>query len=282
MEARHWRGIASLTVVALWSCAAVAVPPPATYQSLVDDNTTLLVDLTPHASEALMSAWTVDGSLLLHRQDYFYRIGNAGGEAPLDTFGSLSSYGWFDTNFDGHTNLVYAKYSELNLADIELTISLVGGSSDSGVSDVTHQLKITNTGESTLEFHLFQYVDFDLADGGEIITDPNSGRPIKVVQSGGAWTVSEVVTPDAGHGEIALLDAPSIYDRLTDNDPSTLADAYGPVGPGDIEYALQWDLQIPAGGSFILSKDILVTPEPGTLVMGLVGLLGLRLMRRPR
>jgi hypothetical protein len=50
-----------------------------------------------------------------------------------------------------------------------------------------------------------------------------------------------------------------------------LNDVNGPVGPGDVTWALQWDLIIPAGGSLGISKDksrhINFVPEPSSLAL---------------
>ena len=49
-----------------------------------------------------------------------------------------------------------------------------------------------------------------------------------------------VVTPGATHGEAGLF--PQTRNNLNDANPTTLNDIAGPAGPGDVTWALEWDL----------------------------------------
>jgi hypothetical protein len=77
----------------------------------------------------------------------------------------------------------------------------------------------------------------------------------------------------------------------TANEFSTLAKLNNGVVPvvlndnttaaGNVTWALEWDFNIAPGGSALVSKDkyIEIVPEPGTLILIIVGILGLSWMR---
>ena len=281
MKTRTWWGVVTGILVVF-----IGLPFAATAQLIVlsDLNSDLGVHLTPGGDT--MDYWNVDGVSHLYSMEYFYRIGPAGPEISLDQIGPMVGYVAGDSNpfTDPSDDFVTVLYTSA-VADVEMKVSLQGGPVGSQHSDVTHQLKITNTGIGPLDFHLFQYLDFDIMgtfadDYVELFTDSNTGLPDESLQTDGNWTVSEVVTPDASHGQVGYFN--QLISLMEDANPTTLNDDLGPLTNGNFEYALQWDIVIPEGGTFILSKDILITPEPGTLVMGLVGLLGLGLARRRR
>jgi hypothetical protein len=63
-----------------------------------------------------------------------------------------------------------------------------------------------------------------------------------------------------------------------------LNDNAGAVGPGDVTWAFQWDFQLAAGDSFIISKDkylnVTIIPEPSTLGFVALGLAVVLLRKR--
>ncbi len=70
-----------------------------------------------------------------------------------------------------------------------------------------------------------------------------------------------------------------------DGDADNLNDVLGPLGPGDLTWAFQWDRVIGPGGSWQLSKDKSIRqfiPEPRAmagLVLG-IGVLAVYVRRR--
>ena len=60
--------------------------------------------------------------------------------------------------------------------------------------------------------------------------------------------------------------------KLQDGVATTLSDAGGPVGPGNVTWAFQWDMWLAAGDSKTIRKYKQVqTPEPATLGLLLFG-----------
>jgi hypothetical protein len=102
----------------------------------------------------------------------------------------------------------------------------------------------------------------------------------QVLQSNGTPSLDVAVSPVATEAQVSAQ--PTIYNLLTDSKGDTLNNSVGPVGPGTVEWALQWDLTIAANSTSIISEDqnmsLPVTPEPATL--SLLALGGLALLRR--
>jgi hypothetical protein len=254
--------IASLTVIGL--AGFFAQRSVAGLFTLVDENSSADFDT---GSQANAFNWVVDGRDQLFQQAFWYRIGNVA-ESSLDTL-PRSVEGTTDTNFDGDHDTLFVRYNGAGFR-IEVRYTLDGGLPGSRGSDMAEQIQISNLSATPLDFHFFQYSDFDLngTAGGDsaVFTNANAVRQFE-----GALSVSEtVITPVPSHREINF--APLIVARLNDGAPTTLSDTSptGVVfGPGDVSWAYQWDFTLPVGGSFQISKDKQITgiPEPATLAL---------------
>lgn len=245
--------------------------------TLTDDNSTAVIN---PASTGMVD-WTVDGVDHLNQQWFWYRVGDTA-EASIDTL-ALIVGGTTDTNFDGDDDTLYLRYGNDQNATqytVEVRFTLDGGSVGSGVADIAEQISITNTGEETLDFHFFQYSDFYLG-GGSVSDTVELINANAVRQSDPDWTVCEtVVTPSADEFELDFFATTLI--KLTDGAATTLGNAFGagPVGPGDVTWAFQWDRTISPGGAFQISKDKNMIPEPATLLVLALGLIPVLLKRR--
>ena len=136
-----------------------------------------------------------------------------------------------------------------------------------------------------LDFHFFQYADFDLAPADTVLfTNANT-----VQQSGGTARLTETVaTPAPSHHEGAFF--PLTLNKLNDALPTTLSDTPTigvPIGTGDMTWAYEWDVAIPSFGTFQISKDKNLSatpvPEPTAAVLLAVSaaLLTLRGKKKP-
>ena len=253
-----------------------AAPASGTLVTLQDRNATATFDT---GSQAGMSSWTIDGVNQMFQQWFWFRTGAAGGEQSLNTLtetGLLAS----DTNpFVDPNNDALAGLWTGNGFTIEVNWLLRGGNPGSFTSDVTEAITIRNTGETALDFHFFQYSDFNLGGvGGNqgITIDPN--HQIARQTGAGLELTETIVTPAANFAEADVF--ANTRDRLNDASATTLNNVLAAFG--DATWAFQWDVAIAPGGSFQISKDKLIAliPAPGAIVLGALGLALVQRLRR--
>jgi hypothetical protein len=257
---------ALLGVVVFCGAAGLAAQQShAAILTLVDDNSSATFDT---ANPANNFNWLVDGINQLNTQAFWHRIGPAGPEQSVHTL-PIGVQGTSDGNFDGNPDTLFVRYLGANYR-IETRYTLDGGTPGSGASDMSEQISIINTSANTLDFHFFQYADFDVngTAGGDavVFTNPNSVRQFEP----GFELTETVVTPVPAHREAAFFNATLV--KLNNALPDNLADApaFGVVlGPGDVTWAYQWDFLLPPNSTFQISKDKNLhanppIPEPGT------------------
>jgi hypothetical protein len=205
--------------------------------------------------------WFIDGTDLLAQQAFWFRVGNAGPQQSVHTLPIVAQVAT-DTDLSGFPDHLFVRYNGAGFR-IDTHYQLNGGSPGSGRSDMGEQIGITNLGSSPLDFHFFQYADFDLsAADSALFTNANA-----VDQTGAGVRLSEtVVTPVPSHREIQFF--PVTLNKLNDGLPTTLIDNAG-LGVGDVTWAFQWDVVIPPSGTFLISKDknLAPIPEPATLLL---------------
>jgi hypothetical protein len=223
----------------------------------------------------------------LEQQWFWYRIGSTKREKILSTMYApltIEAQATTNTDLDPGDDTLYVRYGNSSFS-IEVRLSLDGGAPGSGASNLGELITITNRSYKPLDFHFFQYTDFQVngtADFDEVyFASPNSVRQ----SEGNVHLTETVTTPASSHREAGPFVA--IRDKLNDNFPTTLTDL-PPVGvvlgPGNMTWAFQWDVVIPKGGSFQISKvkRLEKVPEPSTAVLALFALCPLALVWRRR
>ncbi|OPX21944.1 MAG: hypothetical protein B1H04_05765 [Planctomycetales bacterium 4484_123] len=273
MNTKLWLGSA---LVAL-SLLAASRPAKGDLIYLDDRNSHAQFDL---GSQSGLMQWTVDGVSHLAQQWFWYRIGSTGPEQSIDTLGT-PLYRTSDGDLDAGDERLVVRYTGGQFT-ITLDFVLTGGPVGGGASDMAEAISIHNTGTGPLEFHFFQYVDFDLngdaPDDSVAILNGNTA-----VQADGTAALAEtVVTWKPSHFEAALHG--DILGRLNDNDADDLNDVASVGRRENHTWAFQWDFTLNEGETYIISKDKNLIPEPSSLVvLGVGGLLvGLRRGRRRR
>ena len=240
--------------------------------TLIDDNSTAIID---DGSSAGVGTWTIDGTDHMFQQWFWYRIGNTA-EASIDTLAFIVG-GVTDTNLDGDDDTLYLRYANDQAASqytVEVRFILNGGPAGSGLSAIAEQMSLTHLRTSPLDLTFSRFSASTLRTSQ--LTKAKSVR-----QSGPDWTVYETGSTEAA--DALELDIFAIT-RTNRNDgvATTLGNALaaGPVGPGNVTWAFQWDRIIPVGGAFLISKDKSMVPEPATLFVMLAA--GLPMLLRHR
>jgi hypothetical protein len=265
--------ITSLSAVLL-AAAALVVPRdgmaapalPDQIVTLTDEGSSATVNLD---STAGMNNWSVNGQNQLNQQWFWYRIGNSGVAQPINTI-SRASY------TSPSANEVIATYANAQLS-LSIDYFLQGGGVGSGSADITESISAVNTSGAGLNFHFFQYSDFNLlgdgsSDNVQLFGGPGSYSYVR--QWTGSTGIGEaIVYPYANHGEAELVG--TTLAKLNGTSGLQLSDDQT-AGPGDVTWALQWDTDIAIGDMFDLTKDkslvIQVIPEPSALALILLGM----------
>jgi len=227
-------------------------------------------------TSAGMYSWKVDGGgNQLATQWFWWRVGDADPERPVSDL-TLSSYSQPSPGFVTST---YAHGG--GLFNVVITYALSGGVAGSGLAQIGETISINNTSGSALEFHFFQYTDFDLGGtpGGETVSIGGGGGGFNhavVAESGFNYTES-ITSPAAQRAEAALFDATA--QKLMDADADDLDNAPF-AGPGDVTFAFQWDAVLAASGlgdslEIVKNKSLTVPPIPEPTSVGFLGLAGL-------
>ena len=217
-------------------------------------------------------AWEVDGISQLFAQEFYFRRASDTRELRLDATNlSLDGVLSLDTNpfRDDADDALAQLFSDDNGLQIETIFTLRGGTDLSGRSDLAEQIVIRNNGNESMSLSFFQFVNFDLGgdagdDYGQIINTNTVNQ-----QDDGFFISETVVTPQPTLFQVG--DAGEMTAMLNDDSIDILdgSDSF----QGNVAWAFQWDINIAAGQSFIISKDKSIVPAPGSVaLLGLAGL----------
>jgi hypothetical protein len=231
------------------------------------------LDVNTNAAGGVIN-WNVDGVDYLKNQWFYYRVGSGGPEAPLQSINSSPSVAITSLSSFARLNLTYSNANYSVLTSLRLT----GNTAGSGQSQLNEDITVSNLSGSPLDFHFFQYSDFDLfgtSSGQSVQFFQNSANNqyYKAVQTDGTRTVTETVNSTIfpiGHFEAALFN--TTLSSLTDGASTTLNDVAS-AGVGDVTFSYQWDVTLAPGASFQLSKLIEIVPEPSSMaILALAGI----------
>lgn len=285
--------------IAMTGCAAllVAAVPNASAVGqiqLTDGASTAHVDLI---SQAGVYDWVVGGQDQLDQQWWWIQTG--GQRVSLDALG-VSAVSQPALN---RATVTYGGPG--GLYSVQVSYELTGTSGGSGEALLKESVVIANASGSPLNLSLFLYSDFNLggtADDRVSLGGMNDSSP--PFSSTVGWFEAQQFDALVNHGAIfnfrprlgELGLGSAILDKLNNTTLALASNAgsvlpptigasglsqFGPVGPGDAAYAVQWDFTIAANDSAIVGVDkrVSVVPEPTAAALGLLGLAGL-LVRR--
>lgn len=279
MRRSIFTGIVAVSVVTALGLVLAATPA----RAVVISSGTTSVDIVG----TNVASWTIGGTQQVGAGiQYFYRIGDAGPELPLNSLTAVD-YG------PGGNPLVGTDDYLIELVDnaIDPTFLVIVRYGTLGGGGLTSILPVeisVTALQGAMDFHLFEYSDLDLAGtmGDDLVTIVGDNS---VTQSDGLVTFegnSVVNAPDSSMAhDVALF--PVLLNALTDGLPTNLAGA-SVLGPGDLEFAFQWTLALDASDSLTesgivnINKQITlrepvtsVIPEPATTALSIMGLMAL-------
>jgi hypothetical protein len=239
---------------------------------LTDNNSIAAID--PYSQRG-MYHWAVDGQNQLQQQWFWYGIGN-GATHSLDTISATPT-----VVMTGNRELT-TTYVSPGAFSVSVDYALSGGASTAGtaaVADIGETIRIINLSPSALSYHFYEYSYFNLLGAGDDIVQLGQnarGQYNSAYQYNLGASLSEtVVTPGADRGEVAPVGL--TLAKLNSGGPVTLGAPFGggPVGPGAVTWALEWDFNILPGASALISKDkyldVIVVPEPSMLALLALG-----------
>lgn len=268
-----------LALAGVMTCAGVA---DAALVTLSDRNATATfnVDSTIGFPNGMIN-WTINGQDQLVQQWFWIRTGNAGGEVPINVLQLNPTVSVSNTNFNAGNDRLVVTYVGNGL-EVRVDYSLSGGRTGGG-ANVGETISIKNLSGVSQTYSFFQYSDFNLnnnpAADQVVITANNTAD-----QTNGMGSVTEsVLTPQPTRFEADAIDGVNdLLARLNDGAPTTLNN--NPIAVGNGTWAFQWDFNLPAGGTFAISKvkTITVIPEPAAGLLLLAGGVGLMLRRGRR
>ena len=295
-DSRHWQRRSAALIAAVAIGALVCLAPPAAFAGPVYT----LQDLNSKAEFFQddqqsgkggtstipgMFNWIVEGEDHMYQQWFWYRIGGQGAEESIDSLTRLGA-STSNTNFNAGDDVLMLRYGDGDTAEnstfwIDIRYSLMGGEpGEQSKSLIAEEIKVTNRTASTLDFHLFQYTDFDLSDSPDddiVMIDPDHPNTVRQWEQAPHLTATETVTtPVPSHFEIAPWS--NTLDKLEDGVADDLDDLGGVVGYDDVTWAFQWDFTVAGYGSSPLiskQKRLELLPEPVTVLGVFVGLAAL-------
>lgn len=267
IDAKRLVAFAGLVGAVLLAVAPVAKADGIT---LIDQNATVTID--PHTA-AGASSWMVDGTNHMSQQWFWIDYGLVGGPVSIDALSAPTAHLPTDTNaiIDPSLDSVSFGYSDLIVA-VSTVFTLRGNLPGVLNSDLLELITITNVSLAPVTFSFWEFANFDL--GGTLVdssVEVFPPFPSGALQSDVGAAISEtIVGPVPSHFEAGFL-LPGGLPALL-NIAGNLNDLAGPFGPGDLIWAFQWDFTLQPGESFNISKDKLLTPVPGAVLLGAIGL----------
>jgi len=239
---------------------------------LQDGNSTALIN--PN-SQAGMFHWDIQGQNQLDQQWFWFGVdGN-----PVHSIDTISPP---NVTPKGPNEAVIT-YGNPGF-NVSIDYTLTGGSvvppGQHANADIQEAIKIVNTSGTVLPFHFYQYSYFNLMNQSSDIVQLGQnlhGLYNEADQFNDSVALTEtVVTPGAQRGEAEPLGV--TLAKLNGGGPVSLSNNNGPVGPGQVTWALEWDFLINPGSSAIISKDKyldIVVPEPSAFALLGLSIVGL-------
>ena len=229
-------------------------------------NSSALVNIT-NAGAGIVG-WNIDGINNLNYQSFFYRVGNSP-EALVQSISSTPTVSFIQVpNALSKLDVTYAN----SLLSVQTLFQLTGSAAGSGKAGLSETITVKNISASPLDFHLFQYSDFDLGGltGGQSIQfgfDALS-QPYTVTQTGGPSSLTETININSAPiGHYRADTTAATLSSLNDGAATTLVNAANASG-GNANFTYQWDIVLQPNETLTISKLMnIIVPEPSVASM---------------
>jgi hypothetical protein len=245
--------------------------------NLSHGNSTVSIAPVAGPIPAGMFNWSIAGQNQLNQQWFWFRIDNM---APYNVNRTIDFLGFPQINLYDGTRGVRTLYGATNSpVTILIDYHLTGVSALK--SDIAESIVVSNTTASSLQFHFFQYADFNLGgsalgDSGVISQNGFTGLYNVADQTDGSIAFQETVaTPGADRASVHM--PPTTILSLLGT-PTNLDNSIGLTGSGNISYAFEWngsglgDVTLDPGEVLVISKDkFLQIPEPSVVALISIG-----------
>jgi hypothetical protein len=237
--------------------------------TLTDHETKVVLD---DSSSRGIHEFSLSGTNTLYQEWFWFRTAGMNKEQALNAAtltGSqqVDARSWNGTYSDGQT------------WEVEVYLAVTGGVC-CPIGDLAESITIRNLSTTDpLRFTFIEYTDWDLSSDADSDTSVVlASTPIPgfaVVQQDGptGYSRTSIVSPTS-LSRYELSTYANTLNKLNDGAVDDLASPFPPpgnmamlTGPADLTWAVQWDLNLAPGTSYIISKDKLVVgvPEPSTL-----------------
>lgn len=260
----------------------------ATNYTLTHLNSNFKIDTS---SQTIGYEWNVDNRQHLNELSNWFRVGNAAIQPVTDPNG-LNGLIKTGEMLIGTNQLLVNWADPSGRFELDIEFTVIGNAHGSGLSTFGESIKITNTSQSPLEFHFYEYIDLDLDQS------PNDDTLLVTSQNTLSQTDPQTIFTagfDVDRYELGYVS--TTRDKLVAGTPINLNSVWpagvGPFGPpGNVAWALQWDFvgtfgprpQILPGEFATISKicelQMLDVPEPATWTLAVLGLSILWVARR--
>ena len=258
-----------------------SVPALAANLTLTDGNSAVTLD--PSTG---LTGWTVGGTQQLNVQQFYYRLGSSGGQSLLSTGATTNA----TQPLPSQANVTYSNPTAGFTATVVYKIQAGDLASDPAV--LTEDLTLKNTTASPESLHFYKYADFNLngQSSGQSVTITGAPRPNTADQFDSLMSVQSDTVGQAGGqppNEVQASVGPALLASISGSSPVTLNNTTT-AGPGDVNWAFQWDQTLGASGSpnnsdtfqASIPTTIQAVPEPATA--GMMAVAGSLLLARRR
>lgn len=232
-----------LTLVAVSLLMTPVCVEAGTY-TLASGNSTVSID---PGSSIGVNSWALDEINQLASQWWYYRIGDTQ-QQPINQLAvpvvTQSAPNVIDLLYRGQA------------VDVLLRYILNGGQIGSGNATLAEMVRIQNKTAAPLTFHLFEFTDLNLDN-----TPDNDSAALINQTTVAQWDGALITTESASTGGMTPVpdrweigNASDIFHRLNNAPILDLSNGVTPFS-GDVAFAFQWEMPIPAGGTQVLSKS---------------------------